>query len=138
MRKLVLYLSLFTILLVQSCGKESDYVADVPIDIKIYPSSPSYSKLTGVGGYVTIAGGVAGIILYKKTTGQIVAYDRCSSYNPEGKCAVNVNEPSITATDPCSGSLFSLEDGSSLKAPATRPLKQYQVTVTSSQISIFN
>lgn len=138
MKKLFLFFSVIIFLSIQSCGKDENYIADVPVDIRIYPSDPTYSNLTGVGGYVTIKGGVAGIILYKKSSGQIVAYDRCSSYNPESKCAVNVNEPSITATDPCSGSLFSMEDGSSLKAPATRPLKQYQVTVTSSQITVYN
>ncbi len=121
-----------------SCGKEKNYIADVPVEIHIPVNSPQFSQLNASGGYVLIRGGVAGIILYKKTTGQIVAYDRCSSFNPEKACAVNVNEPSITATDPCSGSLFSLEDGSSLKAPATRPLKQYLVTVTSSQITVYN
>ena len=100
MKKLALYFFVFTILLA-SCGKEKNYIADVPVDIKIFPSDPNYSKLTGGGGYVTIRGGVSGIILYKKSSGQIVAYDRCSSYNPESKCAVNVNDPSITATDPC-------------------------------------
>jgi hypothetical protein len=137
MKKLALYFFVFTILLA-SCGKEKNYIADVPVDIKIFPSDPNYSKLTGVGGYVTIRGGVAGIILYKKSSGQIVAYDRCSSYNPESKCAVNVNDPSIKATDPCSCYLIYMEDGSSLKAPATRPLKQYLVTVTSSQITVYN
>ncbi|WP_017257067.1 Rieske (2Fe-2S) protein [Pedobacter arcticus] len=138
MKKLTLYLSLFTILLIQSCGKEKDYIADVPVDIRISVNDPNFSQLTAVGGYVLIRGGVSGIILYKKTNGQVVAYDRCSTFNPESKCAVNVNDPSITATDPCSGSIFTLEDGYSIKAPATRPLKQYYVTVTSSQITIFN
>ncbi len=138
MKKLAIYLSLFTVLLMQSCGKEEDFIADVPVDVRIPANDFRFSALNSAGGVVVINGGVAGIILYKKTTGQIVAYDRCSTYNPERKCAVNVNEPSITATDPCSGSLFSMEDGSSLKAPATRPLKQYQVTVTSSQITVFN
>lgn len=138
MKKLALYFSVITILLLQSCGKDGEYIDDVPVDIRITASDYRFSSLNSAGGFVVINGGVAGIILYKKTSGQIVAYDRCSTYNPEKKCAVNVNEPSITATDPCSGSLFSMEDGSSLRAPATRPLKQYQVTVTSSQITIYN
>ncbi len=138
MKKLALFISLITILLIQSCGKEGNYIADVPVDVRISVNDYRFSALNSAGGYVVINGGVAGIILYKRTTGQIVAYDRCSTYNPESKCAVIVNEPSITATDPCSGSIFTMEDGYSIKAPATRPLKQYQVTVTSSQITVYN
>ncbi len=121
-----------------SCGKEKNYVSDVPVDIRIAANDYRISKLTSGGGAVIVSGGVAGIILYKKSSGQIVAYDRCSTFNPVEKCAVDLNDPSITATDPCSGSIFLLEDGSSIKAPATRPLKQYLVTVTSSQITVFN
>ncbi len=138
MKKIAFYFPLFTILLIQSCGKEKNYITDVPVDIRIPINDYRFSALNSAGGFVIVNGGVAGIILYKKTTGQIVAYDRCSTYNPESKCAVNVSDPSITATDPCSGSIFTLEDGYSIKAPATRPLKQYQVTVTSSQLNVYN
>lgn len=138
MKKIALCLFLFTVLIAQSCSKDNSFIADVPVDIRIPVNSPQLSSLTSGGGAITISGGVAGIILYKKSSGQIVAYDRCSSFNPENKCAVNLGNPTITATDPCSGSIFLLEDGSSIKAPATRPLKQYLVTVTSSQITVIN
>ncbi|RKD12462.1 hypothetical protein BCY91_12520 [Pelobium manganitolerans] len=119
-----------------SCGKEKNYIADVPVDIPV--NSPYFTVYSAPGSFLLIKGGVAGIVLYKKQSGEIVAYDRCSSFNPEQACAITVNDPPITATDPCSGSLFSLEDGSSLKAPATRPLKRYSVIITNSQIRVYN
>lgn len=137
MKRLGIYFSLFIVLLTLSCGKE-DYIDDVPVDITI--TANRFSELTGEGGYVLLRGGVAGIILYRTETRQLVAYDRCSTYDPDSKCAVNVNEPSTIATDPCSDSFFNLKDGSgsSLHGPATRPLKKYFVTETSSQIRIYN
>ena len=138
MKKLALYILILTSLIVQSCNKDDNYIPDVPVTINIPANDYRISALTSGGGAITISGGVAGIILYKKSSGQIVAYDRCSSFNPESKCAVNITSPSTIATDPCSGSIFNLEDGSSIHAPATRPLKQYLVTVTSSQITVIN
>ena len=89
------------------------------------------NRLNGAGGAAEINGhGVAGLILYN-TGSQIVAFDRCSSVNPEQRCAVKLDDPTLPATDPCSGSKFSLADGGPVKAPAVRPLKQYQVIITS-------
>lgn len=138
MKKLTICFCFFIALITNSCNKDSVFIADVPVNIRIPANDFRFSILSSAGGAVTIAGGVAGIILYKKNNGQIVAYDRCSSFNPQSKCAVNLNEPTITATDPCSGSIFLMEDGSSIKAPATRPLKQYLVNITSSQITVIN
>jgi nitrite reductase/ring-hydroxylating ferredoxin subunit len=67
-----------------------------------------------------------------------VAYDRCSSVNPQNKCAVTLDNPSLTVTDPCSGAKFSLFDGTPVKAPATKSLKSYQVTANSLYLMVTN
>ena len=83
--------------------------------------------------------GVAGIIIYRRADNAYVAYDRCSSVNPENRCAVIIDDISLTATDPCSGAKFSLNDGSPEKAPAKRPLKEYQVKISNNfKIAISN
>ncbi|MGV3509365.1 MAG: hypothetical protein ACO1N7_08765 [Sphingobacteriaceae bacterium] len=73
--------------------------------------------------------GVAGLIICKVGQYSYVAYDRCSSVNPEKRCAV-VPDNRFTATDPCSGAMFSLIDGAPAKAPAERNLKRYNVRVS--------
>ncbi|HEY0896202.1 MAG TPA: hypothetical protein VGE15_06605, partial [Sphingobacteriaceae bacterium] len=70
--------------------------------------------------------------------GGYVAFDRCSSVNPEQKCAVNVDDPSLTATDPCSGAVYSLFDGAPMKAPAKRPLKNYDIAIRGFEITVIN
>jgi hypothetical protein len=123
-----------------SCVKDgANIIPDVPVNFSVPINDPRISRLNSAGGAVVINGyGYAGLILYRKPDGEIVAYDRCSSVNPLGKCQLSLGDPTITATDPCSGAIFLLSDGSPAKAPATRPLKQYLVTVTSFQISVLN
>ncbi len=82
--------------------------------------------------------GVAGLIIYRRPDNVYVAFDRCSSVNPSQRCAVVPDDPNLTATDPCSGAKFSLYDGSPVKAPATRPLKQYQVIITNFTLTVRN
>lgn len=82
--------------------------------------------------------GVSGLIIYRRADNAYVAFDRCSSVNPQSRCAVVPDDPNLTATDPCSGAKFSLYDGSPVKAPAKRPLKEYKVIISNFEISVVN
>lgn len=123
--------------LLVSCGKQNDVVPYVPVNITIQRTDPRYNNISSAGSVITLSGGVAGIVVYN-TGGGIVAFDRCSSYQPEKACAVNIDEGLFTVTDPCSGSKFSLLDGSPVKAPATRSLRSYTVIITQFEIRIVN
>jgi len=127
------------LLVCAGCGKSNQgYIPDVPVSITATLSDPRLAALNSYGGAVLLTGGVAGIIIYREPNGGYAAYDRCSSYQPENKCAVTLDSPTLTVTDPCSGSKFSLTDGSPVKAPATRSLKTYTVTVGNNSISVYN
>lgn len=122
-----------------ACGKADDSIIPyVPINFNSPLANPALLKLKGANGAVVINGyGYAGLILYNNGS-EIMAYDRCSTVNPEKKCAVNLDEPTISVTDPCSGAKFLLLDGSAAKAPAQRPLRRYQVYLTNNNISVIN
>jgi nitrite reductase/ring-hydroxylating ferredoxin subunit len=121
-----------------SCGKAGDVVPNVPVNLSISKTDPRITALNSQGGAVLISGaGVAGIIIYRGNNGY-VAYDRCSSYQPQKLCAVTLDDAGFTVTDPCSGSKFSLIDGSPVKAPATRSLKSYNVNTTQFEIIVYN
>lgn len=124
---------LLAVVLLSGCGKASNQVPNVAVDVFIPLGDP---RLSSIGQGFTISGGVAGIIVYRSSRG-IVAFDRCSTVNPEKRCAVTL-DGTFTATDPCSGAKYLLEDGSPQKAPATISLKEYGVTVTASTIRITN
>lgn len=128
------------VVLLCACGKDDGtYIPEVYVNYTVPVNDPSISALNSPGGAVVINGhGVAGIIIYRRADNVYMAYDRCSSVNPQNKCAVTLDNPSLTATDPCSGAKFSLFDGTPVKAPATKNLKQYQVTANSLYLMVTN
>jgi nitrite reductase/ring-hydroxylating ferredoxin subunit len=123
-----------------SCGKEdSSYIPSVSVNFQAPLTDPRLNKLGSQGGAVVINGyGVAGLIIYRTSGDNYVAYDRCSSYEPEKRCAVVLDNTGLTATDPCSGSKFLLSDGSPVKAPATRSLKSYSVGKNGNILTVYN
>lgn len=129
-----------SIMLLLSCAKDDGtYIPNVYVNYTIPINDPSMSALNSAGGAIIISGhGVAGIIIYRRADNVFVAYDRCSSVNPQNKCAVTLDNPSLTVTDPCSGAKFSLFDGTPVKAPATKSLKSYQVTANSLYLMVTN
>ncbi len=71
-------------------------------------------------------GGVAGLIVMQVSDGEYVAFDRCSTVNPEKRCAVELEGEGPVAVDPCSGAKFILTNGSP-SAIAECPLRPYHV-----------
>lgn len=122
-----------------SCQKDNEgRIPDVPVNFRAALTDPRLSRLNSAGGAVAFENyGVAGLILYNTGT-QIVAFDRCSSVNPQQRCAVILDDPTLTATDPCSGAKYALTDGGPVKAPAVRPLKQYLVTIAGNILLVTN
>lgn len=136
--KNAILIAVITILFL-SCGKASDPIPNVGVDFEYPLTDPRLAPLTISGGSVIINGyGVAGLIIYHEIDGSYAAYDRCSSYKPENRCAVTIDTSGFTATDPCSGSKFSLIDGTPVKGPATASLKSYYVTVANYEIFVSN
>ena len=119
------------------CSKDDgSQVPEVVLDIRVTIQEFGIKNKNNV--YLIDGRGVAGIILHKTLDNRFVAYDRCSTVNPEKRCAVTIDEGAITATDSCSGAKFSLFDGAPQKAPAKRSLKQYSVTADQFVIYIRN
>src|SRR6185295_18939844 len=107
-----------------SCRKEKaqDVLPNVTVDIYIYISNPSYIKLTVVGGWMYVAGGIRGVLIYRKSTNEFIALERNCTYKPDDPCStVVVDHSNIIATDTCCHSEFLLTDGSVIKAPASYP-----------------
>lgn len=131
---------LFILISLLSCSKDNiDRIPDVYVSYKITLQEFNIKSTNGLLLVNNQANaGVAGLIIYKRADGAFVAYDRCSSVNPQKRCAVVPDDPNLTATDPCSGAKFSLFDGSPVKAPAERSLKQYRVIITNFDLMVVN
>lgn len=139
--KSFLSLTAFLILLsIGGCKKDVDNgVPITPVDIYLYTNNPSFVNLNGVGGWVYITGGVRGILVYRKSPSEFMAYDRNCTYQSSDACAtVVVDATNILATDTCCHSKFSMYDGSVTQAPAGLPLKAYNTTFDGNVLHIYN
>lgn len=123
-----------------SCKKNQD--SGVPItavDIYLYTNNPSFSNLYSIGGWTYINGGVRGILVYRKSSTEFMAYDRNCTYQSSNPCAtVIVDATNILATDTCCHSKFSIYDGSVTQGPAGIGLKAYSTNYDGSVLHIYN
>ena len=140
--KFTIYSTFFVLfaLLHGGCKKRKNTVIPyIPVNIYIYPSDPNFNKLNTPGGWVYLNGGSRGIIVYRRSNEEFVAYDRHCTYDTENACGqVEVTSTQITAIDSCCMSEFVLTDGSVVKSPASAPLQPYQVNYNGNELHIFN
>ncbi len=118
-----------------SCGKEQNFVPDYPVTHNV---TIVEFGITATNNVLLVPNkGVAGLMIVKTFNGY-VAFDRCSTVNPEKACAVEPEDNGITAIDPCTGAKFLLLDGSPQKSPAKIALKRYSVAVAGGTIQVRN
>jgi len=114
-----------------SCGKESENVPNVFVQ---YSVTLQEFNIKAVNRVLLVPGhGVKGLMIVAVGSGY-VAFDRCSSVNPQNGCAVDPDDNGITATDPCTGAKFLLMDGTPQKAPAVKNLKIYTTSFRGGQV----
>src|SRR5438105_597830 len=104
-------------LLAIACKKKTQQTttSNVPytqVNITIYPNDPLYFKIQTPGGWIYLAGGTNGIILYRKTASDFVALERTSTYYPDNAAALaKVQSDNFTCKDTISGSKWQIVDG---------------------------
>lgn len=131
----ILFFSL--ILLFASCKKnKTNPVPSIPFDITIDINLPSYNSLINVGGWAYVAGGSKGIIVYRRSIEEFVAFDRHSPADPDGLCPEPLyTDPDnfLTLIDSCSTARFSLYDGSPISG-SDFGLRMYQTSYNGSNL----
>ncbi len=138
-KKNILLIVSFALLMVLSCKKKSaDYVPNVAVDIYLYTTDPNFVPLNSIGGYTYLNGGSKGIIVYRKSQTEFMAYDRHCTYNIPAGNQIVVDASGLIAKDAVCGSQFLLTDGSVNKGPAVNLLKRYQSAFDGTVLHIFN
>lgn len=121
-------LFLFLLGSIISCKKNKiNPVPSIPFDITIYLNLPSYSALESVGSWVYVNGGSKGIVVYRKSVDEFVAFDRHSPAN-DGLCEFPLTtnpDNFLQLDDSCTNAAFSLYDGSIISG-SDIGLRQYQ------------
>lgn len=132
----------FIVLLgITACSKEknSNEIPVVAVNFVITPNSTEYLELNGVGGWVTVTGGYRGIIIYRKSITEFMAFERACPFDWEQTNArVEVEVSGLTAICPSCKSKFILLDGTPFEGPSNYPLKPYQTQYDGNLLYIFN
>ena len=97
-----------------------------------------YQKLNTVGGWEYITGGYNGIVVYRLSQDEFVAFDRACPYDYKNSCRIVVESSFTTTIDSCCGSRFLLNDGSPFKGPASVSLKKYKTYYDGNSLRISN
>ncbi len=140
---------LFGLLLTNSCNKEeiNPNIPNVYINITLDPNSTVYQELNTAGGwmYLTANAPSRGIIVYRLTNEEFMAYDRIPPNEPN-KCCENAtsctrlvvgdNYPFVK--DDCLGTMYSLLDGSIFSGEGKWGMIRYNATYDGFNLSIFN
>ena len=127
------------VLISTQCKKDKDEIPNAYVDFYINVTSTQYIELNNIGGYAYLIGGVRGIIVYRRSVDEFMAYERNCSYQPYNTCAiVEVDNSAVIAVDSCCGSRFLLLDGSIVNGPATKMLKHYETSFDGTNLHIFN
>jgi len=147
---LIILFALIMLSLLSSCAKENPVDKLIPyvrVDLQINPLSPQFvpgpngnGDLSIAGNWAYINGGHRGIIIYNAGFGEYRAHERTTPYNypNASNCFVSVDDSGFLAVDPCSGSKYSMLDGTPYEGPALLSLKQYRTQFDGIYLRIFN
>lgn len=113
-------------------------IPNVYVEVLLNINEPSSFDLQPIGGWLYYNGGSNGLIIYRAGSTDFKCFDRHSTYKVDDYCQVSVDSSGFKLVDTCSGSEFSIFDGSVIKAPANIPLKQYPTSFDGTYITIRN
>ena len=149
MKTKIAYFFILSVLFVfGSCKKEDpqneipdvpDEIPDVPVNFSLDPNSTQYLELNVVNGWVYLTGGYRGILVFRKSVTEFMAYERACPYDWDlANARLEVDVSGITAVCPSCQSKFILLDGSPYEGPSPYPMKQYQTTYDGILLYIYN
>lgn len=135
---------LITMITVLGCSKNKQHpVPHYSFDTDVNLNLPAYVDLQGVGGWAYVSGvGVKGLVVYRQSMQNFVAFDRQSPAEGSLDCENGLvvdEENFLVLNDPCSNAQFSLYDGSIIGGDTEWGLRSYVVEYYGGQyIRIYN
>jgi len=124
-----------------SCTKEEQQteIPYVYVNFSLNPNGTQYIHLNSVNGWETVYGGYNGILIFRKSMDEFVAFERACPNDPLTTGAqVKVEASGITCSCPICGSKFIMTDGTPYEGPSHFPLKQYQTMYDGNLLYISN
>lgn len=119
---------LIVIITLASCKKEEE-APEIPyvyVNFSLDPNGTQYINLNAVNGWETVTGGYNGILIFRRSINEFVAFERACPYHPTASGAqVRVDTSQITCYCPVCNSKYILYDGTPFEGVSRYPLKQY-------------
>jgi hypothetical protein len=140
MRLVKFYFFILLLPAFSSCKKEHQGVPNVYCNLTIYVNDPQNISLTTINGWKYFDGGNRGVIVYRKSQAEFVAYDRTCPYKPdEAASMVSVDTTNnILLKDMSCSSQFLLSDGTPVSGPAVVPLKMFKAIFDGTVLRVTN
>jgi hypothetical protein len=147
---LFLFVILAAVVTFSSCNKNDDPPIQTGyVNIVIYPNSVEYLDLNSPGGYVYLNANEPsrGILVYRLTFDEFLAFERTPTYKPDSCCIydpvricskVLVDESGLFVVDTCTSSKWLILDGTVHEGPANHSLVAYQTLYDGNALRIFN
>jgi len=136
---------MFTMLVFHACKKDNlNEMLNIPyvqVDQYLFLNNPQYYNLSVAGGWTYLPGGSRGIVVYRRSADEFVAYDRHCTYettNPCGRVEID-SSTFVSVKCVCCASSFMLFDGSVLTGPSNFGLLPYRTQFSEGNtLRIFN
>lgn len=140
MQRTKFYFFLLLLSAFSSCGKEHQGVPNVYCNLTIFVNDPQNISLSTVNGWKYFDGGNRGVVVYRKSQTEFVAYDRTCPYKPDDASSIVAVDTSnnILLKDVSCSSQFLLSDGSPVSGPAVIPLKMFRTTFDGTVLRVTN
>lgn len=138
---LLAFTGILLIVLACSCGDENPQpeIPDVPVSFVIDPNSTEFLEINHIGGWIYLTGGYNGILVYRSSMTEFVAFERACPYDfQKDNARIWVETSEITCACPVCASKFILMDGTPFEGPSKAGLKQYQATFDGGLLYVYN
>ncbi|MDQ3108644.1 MAG: hypothetical protein M3R17_02010 [Bacteroidota bacterium] len=140
MRKLKYIFVLPLLVLFSTCKKEQQYVPNVYVNLVIYVNDPQNMVLQNIDGWKYFDGGNRGVVVYRKSQNEFVAYERTCPFKPEESnsiVAVDTTNNIILKDVSCT-SQFLLSNGNPISGPAVISLRQFHCVYDGTVLRVSN
>jgi len=129
-------------LLPVSCKKE-EQAPEIPyvyVHFSLNPNGTMYQELNAVNGSVTVTGGYNGILIFRVSFNEFMAFERACPYEPLTKGAqVRVEQQGLSyCFCPVCGSKYIMTYGTPFEGPSPYPLKQYRTFYDGAMLYVTN
>jgi nitrite reductase/ring-hydroxylating ferredoxin subunit len=138
-KTILLFILPLTGILFSHCKNEQQGVPYVYVNLTVYVNDPQNIALTTIGGWKYFPGGYNGLLVYRKSQGEFMVYDRACPVHPdEAGTQIEVDSSNIILKDDVCGSQFLFSDGSTIGGPSVVPLTHYATTFDGTTLRVAN